>query len=189
MVQPHAQYPRPQPKKSGNGCLIAMAVVGGLLLILGIFVAIGVYKFASSKEGKQLISIVGEGAKVMAEAQTAPGTAELKKLGCKQPMVMSMERLAKIVQEINDAGSDDMGGVAVMVMCPVGLLDKPPSCDDAARTYVSAVPTPPGKFVVNVTVQGKNEPHCNNLYAPDGKRLGDFGGPTPNLPQSPGVGE
>jgi hypothetical protein len=174
MVQnPH--YPRPQPKKSGNGCLIAMLVVGGIFVLGGIFVGIGIYQFASSKEGKQIISVVGEGAKVAAEAQTAPGTSELKKLGCKQPMVMSMERLMKIAQTFNDAGSGEVGDLSVMVMCPVGLLDTPPGCDAVARTYVGAVPRPSASFAVTVSVQGKNQPHCSYLYAPDGTRTSEFG--------------
>jgi hypothetical protein len=102
-------------------------------------------------------------------------------------MVMSMERLIKLTQQLNDAGSGDVGDLSVMVMCPVGILDTPPACDDVARTYVGAVPRPAGSFAVNVTVQGKNQPHCSYLYSPDGKRQADFGAPTMNLPQSQGM--
>lgn len=185
MVQPNPHYPRPQAKKSGNGCLIAMGVVGGVLLLIGIFVAIGVYQFASSKDGKQIFAIMGEGVKIAAEGQTAPGTPELKKLGCKQPMVMSMERLLKLTQQLSDAGGGEVGDLSVMVMCPVGILDTPPACDDVARTYLGAVPRPAGNFAVNVTMQSKNQPHCSYLYSPDGKRLSEFG--SPPMPQSQGM--
>ena len=183
MVQPNAYYPRPQPKKSGNGCLIAMAIVGGVVLLIGIVVAIGVYKFASSKEGKQIFAVVGEGAKIAVEAQTAPGTPELRKLGCKQPMVMSMERLLKLTQQLTDAGDGEVGELSVMVMCPVGILDTPPACDAVARTYLGAVPRPAGNFAVNVTQQSKNQPYCSYLYSPDGKRLSEFGAPPMPQPQ------
>ena len=182
MVQQNPHYPRPQPKKTGNGCLIAMCVVGGIIVVFGIVVGVFVYQFTQSKEGKQILSIAGEGVKIAAEAQNAPGTSELKKLGCKQPMVMSMERLFKLTQQLNDAGGGDVSELSVMVMCPVGILDTPPACDDVARTYVGAVPRPSGGFAVNVTVQGNNKPHCGYLYSPEGKRLAEFGAPV-NLPQ------
>lgn len=185
MVQPNAHYPRPQPKKSGNGCLIAMAIVGGVLLLIGIFVGIGVYRFVSSSEGQKLVAVVGEGAKIAAEAQTAPGTPELKKLGCKQPMVMSMERLLKLTQQLSDAGDGEVGDLSVMVMCPVGILDTPPACDAVARTYVGAVPRPTGNFAVTVSEQSKNKPYCSYLYSPDAKRLSEFGAPP--MPQSQGM--
>jgi len=45
------QPPRPRPQKSGaRGCLVALAVVGGLLLVLGAAVAAGLYWLASEAQ-------------------------------------------------------------------------------------------------------------------------------------------
>ena len=189
MVQPSPQYPRPQPKKSGNGCLIAMAIFGGIVLVVCLGAGIGIYKVASSKEGKQILSIVGEGAKIALDAQKAPGTKELKQIGCKQPMVMSMDRLMKLTEQMTDAGSMPAGELSMIVMCPVGMLDKPPSCEDVANTYVSAAPPMLGQLIVNVTVQGKTQPHCNTIHAPDGKRLGNADDIAIAMPPAPSAGE
>src|SRR5580704_7598776 len=92
------QSPAPPRKKSGNGCIIALAVVGGLVGLTVLIAAIGLWRFAGSKEGKAVFGAIGEGARILAEAQAAPGAAEVRALGCQQAMVIDMERMSKLFE-------------------------------------------------------------------------------------------
>lgn len=172
-----AHHPSPQaPKKSGNrGCWIALGVVAGLALLALIAVGIGIYAIAQNKDVRKIASAVGEGMEIMKEAQRAPGTAELRKLGCDQAMVLDVQRLAKLASRFADAGSQlppDMPGK--FVLCAMASAGGAPSCATVAKTYLGAVPTPAKRFAVSVEVKSKEQPECSEVYAPDGKHLGDF---------------
>jgi hypothetical protein len=113
--------------------------------------------------------------KIMKEAQTAPGTDELRKLGCDQAMVLDMQRLAKLAEGFNDGGTPlppDMPGK--LVMCVVGDTSSAPTCTAAAKTYLAAVPTPTKRFAVTVEAQKNNKAQCSEVYDPTGKSLGQF---------------
>jgi hypothetical protein len=164
----------PPPKKSSNGCVIAVVVVGALAVLGGLVIAGITYYVASSDEGKKIVSAVVDGAQMIQEAQSAPGTAELRKLGCSEAMVMDMERLANIVDQFDDGGLPT-GQVSVMVTCQVGVFGgKGPSCDEVAATYLTAAPAPSKPFAVTVAQQPGSQFACSHLYAPDGTSLADL---------------
>jgi hypothetical protein len=178
------QPPSPQPtakKKSSSGCLIALAIVGGLAVLVMAVVGFGVWRFASSKEGKAIIGAVGEMATIVAEAQSAPGAAEVRELGCDQAMVLDLDRMVKIFKML-DAGAPHES-YSVMVICQVGVLHgDPPSCDRVASTYRAAVnATRP--FAASVTRSGSHGEVCSILYDAKGNRVRDLPhGSTPNVP-------
>ena len=167
-------------KKSGKGCLIAVAVAGGIAVLLGIAAGIFMYKFATSKEGRAVISIVGEGTDIAKESLTAPGTKELRDMGCATAAVLDMERMTKLVTRFVDAGRSNASKLPfrMMVTCqPGSFSNTSPACDDVARTYVTAVGRAPGRFCAQVMRQGgNNKPVCRKLYAADGTPLGDLHG-------------
>jgi hypothetical protein len=165
----HAQPPK-SPQKKGKGCLIAVAIVGGVLLLGGIGVGVAVWRFASSEEGKKIVSAVSSGAQMVQEAQTAPGTAELRALGCKQALVVDLERARQLAAMLGDAGepltADD---TRVLVTCQTAGSAKEPTCDAVATTYVKAVGgAAAGRF--RVTVGDNNKSSCEHDYAPNGTR-------------------
>jgi len=183
MQQPPYQpsQARPAPKKSGNGCIIALAVVGGLVLLTVATVAFGIYRFAGSKEGKAVFGMLGDMTKLMAEAQSAPGAEEVRALGSDQAMVLDMEKMGSVFEHL-DAGVPK-GGWSVMVMCQVGVLGTPPRCDDVARTYVGAAKAPPAGLAVTVTHAASQAGACSALYDAKGTRLRDLApGSTPRFP-------
>jgi hypothetical protein len=163
----------PQKKKSGNGCLIALAIVGGLVL-LGVGVAaFAVYRLSQTKEGKMIFGAIGEMTKIIAEAQTAPGAEEVRKLGCDQGMVLDMDKMTRLFSML-DASAPPSGQFSVMVMCQVGFTGTPPSCDDVARTYHAAAGPPPRGFVATVQRSGGHAAVCSTLYTPAGGRVRDM---------------
>jgi hypothetical protein len=170
MGQPPYGAPRPAAKKN-SGCWIALAIVGGLALVVGGLIAFGVYRFATSKEGRTIIAVVGEGATIMRDAQNAPGTKQLRGIGCKQAFVIDGEKLKKLAERFD--GGTSSGEMPLIVMCSHGYLGTPPTCDAVARTYVAAA-SPSRSFAVNVQQQGRNQALCSSLYQPDGTRAGEF---------------
>jgi len=166
------QAPPPAPRKSGRGCLIALAVVGGLVLLASIGIGIGVYLFASSPTGKSAFKIVGEGTRIATEGMKAPGAAEVRKLGCEQAMVINMKDFAVLFAEIADADVSTIPD-ELIVTCQVGRFKTTPTCDAVASTYVKAVGKAPQNFVTSVTPQG-GKSVCQNEYDPTGTLIGPY---------------
>jgi hypothetical protein len=166
------------PKKKGmSGCMIAVLVVGGVGLVLVLLTVVGLVKALSSPEGQKIARFVGDSAKMMQEAQKAPGTKELRAKGCMQAMVFDMERMADLVKDLSpDAGGPPPGSEKVIITCNVGMMGTAPACDDLAKTYVEAVPTSSGSFRVTVQKQGGTHPECTALYDEKGAPKGSAKG-------------
>ena len=152
-------------------------------MLLVVLVGAGLWRFAGTKEGKVIFGAIGEATRIVAEAQSAPGAAEVRALGCEQAMVLDTERMAKLFEQLDaSAGhSDDFG---VMVMCQVGALGTPPTCDQVAHAYHAAVGTPPRPYAANVRHQGRAGEICSTLYDTSGKKVRDL--PTGSAPHVSG---
>ncbi len=164
-----------------SGCAIALLVVGILLALGGVAVGIGIYAFATSDVGKTAFKVIGEGTKIAQEGLKAPGTAELRALGCDQAMVLDMKDFAALVNDIVDAGSAAAAPTGLMVTCQVRGAAKSPSCNDVASTYVKAVGVAGSEFTVTVQAQGGSKPICESSYDATGARVGS-GSSKPTTP-------
>src|SRR5262245_15256609 len=86
--QPMGMMPGPQmgppPKKKGlsTGCWIVLAVVLGFIVIVGSIMAYIGYQVATNKDVQNVMGAIGDAAQIAADAQKAPGTNELRALGC-----------------------------------------------------------------------------------------------------------
>ena len=162
----------PPPKKGMSGCIIALLVLAGVVVIGVALVAFGAWRVYSSPEGQKLAKVVGDSAKLAEEARSAPGTAELRKSGCQEAMVMDTARMEALVRDFADASAPKRapGSPDKLVVCQVGSLGKTPACDSVARTFVGAAP-PSSPFRVQVQVQGKSKATCEGNYAKDGTAL------------------
>ena len=181
MQHPQGHGQPVQPKKGMSGCLIAVMVLAALVVVGVILVAIGAWRVMSSPEGKKIARVIGEGSKMAEEARTAPGTKELRKAGCQEAMVFDPARMGDLIREIADAGppKGDPSKEPRMIVCQVGPLGTPPTCDRLAATYVGAAqPTTP--FHVTVQTQGGSKPKCAQAYTATGARA-----PTPSAGDEP----
>jgi hypothetical protein len=171
--QPMQTQPYVPPKKSsGHGCLIAALVVGGLLILTVMIIGFFAYRYVQTDQGKAIWGAFTEAAKIAENGMNAPGTAELRELGCKQAFVMDMGQIEKLGDAFRGMGAKpaDKAPAGVMVMCTVGYLGKGPSCDLAAATYVKALggsATQP--FMVMVKSQSSSKADCFSTYSEDGK--------------------
>jgi hypothetical protein len=178
----------PPPKKSGSGCWIALAVVGFLFVAGVAVVGFVVWRISQDPDVKKVVGVVKEGAKLISDAQNAPGTKELRAAGCEQAMVFDVDQLMNLAKEF-DAGTADRPKDVPgwLVVCNV-KRGSDVSCDDLAEEYVDAAETEDG-FAVMVNEQGKNQPGCSNRYDENGKKLGSFAGgsiPVPTGATDPG---
>jgi hypothetical protein len=169
MGPPHQPRP-PSKKKSGNGCLIALAVAGALAAVTVALIAVGIYRFAGTKEGKMISGLIGDAARLAGEAQSAPGTKEVRALGCEQAMAFGMEKMSTILGRL-DASAPPSG--TTVVTCQVSVFAQPPDCDLVARTYLAAAGPPARGLIVAVSRSGGRNV-CSSLYDPDGTKIRDM---------------
>jgi hypothetical protein len=150
--------PPPPPQKKGmSGCLIAALVVGGLVL-LGIIAFIVVVVVIA----KKAVGIAQEG-------MNAPGSAEVRALGCDVGMVTDLSKVGSMFGL--DAGAFQ-GSTQVMVICQMASPQKTaPTCKEVAQAYMKAV-TPPGRFTVQVSANGRQQPYCQEIFSEKGVHLG-----------------
>jgi hypothetical protein len=159
----------PAPKKSGRGCLIALAIVAGVLLLLVVIAGLAIHRAASSPEGRKVLGLVRDTARVVGESASAPGTKELRALGCDSAMVMDMNSWLRVFGA--DGGVPrPPGQLDLFIICGAGVFKTPPACDQVAQTYVGAVGAARGSFQVMVQKQGRQRPLCAVCYEADGKR-------------------
>jgi hypothetical protein len=167
---PPAYGPPPTraPKKN-SGCLIALAIVAGILVLGGIAVAIGVYAFMRSDSGKLVAGAIHSGVQIAAEAQNAPGTAELRAMGCDTAMVMDMAKLEAMGSAFADASARaPTSSIRIAVVCQ-SRRAAPPTCDQVATTYVQAIGRASGKFSAQVQSSAGTR-SCSGIYSPEGTR-------------------
>jgi hypothetical protein len=172
---PPGGYPAPpapvQPKK-GRGCLIAIAILGGFFVLGGLGVGFFVWRVANSEEGRKIVSAVSSGAQMVQEATNAPGTAELRALGCQTAAVLDAEKLAQFAAQFGDAGHVDMEGARLAVTCQVKRGAGAPTCDQAAATYVRAIGGhAAGVFDMSVQVANEHGASCEGRYDASGAPL------------------
>jgi hypothetical protein len=174
--------PRPAPRKtSGNGCLIALAVVGGLTAVTVALVAFALYRFAGTKEGKVVFGVIGDAARLVAEAHRAPGTKEVRALGCDQAMAFDMDSASTLMKHLDASAPPASMGIK-MVVCQAGFFGRAPSCEAVAHAYLGAARAPARELLVTVS-QGGRGAVCSSAYDPSGTKLRDLDADsTPRVP-------
>jgi hypothetical protein len=150
--------------------LIALAAAGAAAALGVIALAIGLVRACSSDAGagsaRRLQSQSAEGARVASAGMDAPGTAELRRLGCDPAMVLDMGKL------LGDASAIRSGEPSYVVTCDVPGAQAP-ACERVAATYFGAVGVSPGGIVnIRVSRPGSSVPLCARRYAPSGMDLG-----------------
>jgi hypothetical protein len=166
---PPGNPPPAAAKKGPSGCVVALAIVGGIVALIALLVGIVAYRFANSPDGKKIVSAVASGATLVAKAQNAPGTAELRARGCKLAMVLDTADLEAIAATLGDDGGAPKASSdeRVVVQCAPARASAAPTCNEVASTYVAAVGRAAGPFAVSVGASGA-APTCTGKYLADG---------------------
>ncbi len=182
---PNEPLGEPRRSKIPVAAWIAIGLSGALLVTCGV----GAWIFATSDQGQKLIELGREAATLAQEASSAPGTDELRELGCEQPAIFTgdqMRRLAGVMaddEEHREQIDDEIPADAIFLQCKMGLFsddEARPGCVDVARTYAAATGAAGPLWVI--VQRGRTQDGCTGVYTPDGERLrGAFEQETPGF--------
>ena len=170
--------------KKGSGCGIALAIVGGIILLLIVLAFVGgavaFFKMSRSEEGRRVMSGMADMGKMVIESATAPGTTELRAAGCESAMITSTKKMMGTITkfvppEKRDGASLDQIQDVLIVMCNKNLFSSDAlDCAKVASVYGKAVPSAPAQFIVTVKKQGNRGDQCAGYYRADGSRVGEI---------------
>ncbi|WP_394827627.1 hypothetical protein [Pendulispora albinea] len=174
-------YGTPPARKSGKGWVIALSILGGLTFLALVGLGVGVYVFTKSDVGQAAFKMVD----VSKKSLNAPGTEELRRLGCAQALVVDATEFASAMAGIFDGGTGVPEIDRLVVTCQ--LEKEPgPTCNDVAAAYVRAVGTVKKEFMVSVQKPNDSEPACQAAYDSSGKFVQDLSGAVGGLGAQPG---
>lgn len=148
---------------------ILLGLVAFFLLVT-VAIGVSIYRWGNQPENREKLGAVSDLIRMGVESATAPGTAELRALGCSNAVVMDGERLNVLTERLQRlAGDGDGGSAAVQVQLATLYCGVPKGkslgCDQVARAYAQAVPTAPEPYLVVVQEdRGKEGPLCQGLY-------------------------
>ena len=156
------------------GCLVAVLVVGGLMMVGCLVSAFMVWRAASSEEGQKVMAAIGKGAQLAAKGINGPGAQEVREAGCPEAFVLDLNEMASLVELFIDGGTPgkELGG-GVMVLCQ-GTFAELPDCAEVARAYLTAKGRPRGEFMVTVKEKNAKREQCSRRYSETGEDLGAF---------------
>jgi hypothetical protein len=158
----------PPQRKSSNVVWIVLGIVGALVTLLFCAGMIGAYLIGQTPEVQRVGQLIGEGLELAQEAQTGPGTAELRAAGCQIAMVVRPEQLEGLGRVLFDGGFPETERQTTVVNC-VQHRDAPAlTCEEVVRVYVAAVPSATGPLHVTVSRGTEQEPSCQGTFATDG---------------------
>jgi hypothetical protein len=172
MMPMQPQPPMPPQKKGMSGCMIAFIVVSIVGLITAIVFGVAIYLVVTSKAGKTAFKVIGESTKIAQKGMTAPGTPELRALGCQTAMVVDLKDMNELMNDLLDGGPDASHLDGLIVTCDLPSRAAAIACDDVAKTYVSAVGgTATANFVVTVKHHDNSRALCESTYDDTGTFL------------------
>lgn len=154
----------------GKGCMIAIAVALGIVLICGGIVTWAGYSAWKSPGVQRVVAIGGAMVELTQEAMRAPGTAEMRAAGCTQAMAFTPELMQRFITAI----APDAGVEAPSIPLAVCVMQRGaatvPTCEAAASAYAGAQPAA-AEIAVRVAVQGEQVARCEGVYGPGGTFL------------------
>jgi hypothetical protein len=155
-----------------RGGLVGIAAGGAGAVVVVVVAAVLVVRACSGgtpAAARQAADGVDPRAGVADEAMRAPGTRELRALGCEHARVVDMAKL------LGDPAHVRPGEPRIMVTCDVPAAVDPPTCEKAAAVYFAAIGGMAEEAVgVRILREGSSAPLCSRLYAPNGADLGVF---------------
>lgn len=168
-------FERPDPIDPGpRGGAGGFRVIGIVLVVLGlgmVLVCAGGAYWLSQNEAFR------EGFESIVASQDAPGTQELRDLGCDQAMVLDpavfFRMAAGFSEELADLEAEAAreGFPKLFIICSTGG-GAGISCSQVAETYVAAVGRAEDSFMAQVAAGGSDP--CQEVFAADGTSLGSL---------------
>jgi hypothetical protein len=183
--------PAPRQRSPFVTFLYFLLGLGGVLLLVG---GVGLYLFFRTDQGKKMVTVLREGTALLSEAALAPGTGELRSIGCETALALPAGKIIDLFRQLDPngkAGEVGQGFLAVGDLAtetPVVFCQQKrgqagtPDCASAAKVYGSVLSPPPERFVVLMAPRSGDLAGCSGIYAPNGTRLADLPQPPPRAP-------
>ncbi len=164
-----------------TGIPLVFKIMAGLMVLVALFIAMAVSFYRNCEECHKYTSIFMGVFGEMQTAMVAPGTKEMRELGCDQAMVIDMEKFAQFTEAFeeeaeSEALDEELSGIT-MVFCQYGSIfdTDGPVCDEVVRSYISgANPTTEEELAVMVQHSNAEEPECAAFYSAEGEYLRPF---------------
>ncbi len=169
----------------------------GLGAVVGLVGGVGLYLFLRTEQGQKILTVARQGSALLSEAALAPGTSELRSIGCETALAVPAGKIADLFRQLEPAGRTSeieerflsVGGLDAdtpVVFCAQRRGQAgTPDCASAAKVYASVLAPPPARFVVLMAPRRGDLAGCSGVYAPDGTRLADLPTAAPESPPSP----
>jgi hypothetical protein len=183
--------PAPRPRSPFVTFLYFALGLGAVLLLVG---GVGLYLFLRTDQGKKILTVAREGSALLAQAALAPGTGELRSIGCETALSVPAGKIVELFRQLDPEGKAGEVGAGFLA---VGGLDAEtpvifcaqragqagiPDCASAAKVYASVQLPPPARFVVLMAPRRGDLAGCSGIYAPDGTRVADLPKPPEKEP-------
>jgi hypothetical protein len=153
----------------GKGCLIAIAVALGVVLICGGFVTWAGYSAWKSPGVQRAVAIGGAMMEMTQEAMRAPGTTEMRAAGCTQAMAFTPELMQRFITAVAPDAGVEAPQMPLAICAMQRNATAVPTCEAMASAYAGAQSAP--EIAVRVTVQGEQVARCEGVYDPAGTFL------------------
>lgn len=154
-----------------KGCLIAIAVALGLVLVCGGIVTWAGYSVWKNPQVQRAVAIGGAAMELTQESMHAPGTTEMRAVGCTQAMGFTPELMQRFIGAIAPDAGVEAPAIPLAICAMQRGATLVPSCEDAVRAYAGAQSPAQTEIAARVTVQGEQVARCEGVYTPDGTFL------------------
>ncbi len=158
----------------------------GLVFVVALVGGVGLYLFLRTDQGKKILAVAREGSALLSEAAVAPGTSELRSIGCETALVVPAGKIGDLFGQLEpqvplgelERGFASVGRLAAetpVIFCAQKRGQAgTPDCASAARAFAGAVDPPPERFAILMAPRRGDLAGCSGLYAPDGTRVADL---------------
>ncbi len=170
---PDNQQPTDPSKR--KGCVVLSALA--LMMLLPILGGLGlVYWLSRSEPAQQSKRVLREGVEHYQQIRNAPGAKLLRRSGCDTAYVVDMTLLQRVFSR-RDGGAGDgslpPGSPELVVLCKAEVVAAAPSCEEAARLYLTAGPRPKRLFAMLIE-DAAGRQLCAKRFDATGKALGPY---------------
>jgi hypothetical protein len=161
-----------------SGIPLVFKIMGVLMVIMILLVVMAVSFYRNCDNCKKFSSLAMDGFQEIQAAMVAPGTDEMRALGCTEAMALDMKKFEAFIDAFENDGESaekkDPLLKTTMVFCKKdsALTPEGPECDDLVAAYISgAQPSEEDELAVVVQGQNSQSRYCGAVYSGTGEYL------------------
>jgi type II secretory pathway pseudopilin PulG len=146
-------------------------VLLGILVVFGMLAAvtvIAIYRWFQSPEVQERVGAAKDVMSMTMKAMNAPGTAELRAIGCFQAAIFDAEQADQYLGSIGRLTDEGAEEVRLPLVLCTAEKDRTVPCDRVAATYGGAGPAGDSALVMVQSTGFPQKIQCAGVYAKDG---------------------